>query len=163
MAGCEKEVQEAIRVIVLTRITSPRWSLAKGPIEDFIPIVAEELKGSNIIPTCTPESELKFMAKSVSDRMVLIAVDIFHTSYDLKLAHLPEHNELPVVTICYYRNRAITSLATTDDRNKANTSMADLHMKNGWDVVPPFFEDHTGDNFPTYIKPRNQIRGQARF
>ena len=51
-------------------------------------------------------------------------------------------------------NPKITKMSDLKKR-EVNASVADFHTLNGFEVQPPFLEDHRNGNVPAYPNPRS--------
>jgi hypothetical protein len=86
--------------------------------------------------------------------VIYIVFDIFHDSYEPDLAHLMEHNSLPVIVVRFSRQVTVTSVSD-NLRARVNREVASAHNFNGKNSRPPFLEDHTDGKIPEYKEPRN--------
>ncbi|KAF7720130.1 Uncharacterized protein PECH_001156 [Penicillium ucsense] len=83
-----------------------------------------------------------------------LVFDIAHDKYDTNLGHLPEHNQLHVL-VAHFSKKKAAYPASSWVSQQVNHDVAMLHNANGYDVSPPFVEDHTLGAPPTYRSPRD--------
>jgi hypothetical protein len=96
------------------------------------------------------------MITRIVRRHKFVVFDLFHSSYDLATAHLPEQNHLEVKIVQIRRVNIVATRASAALRAKVNDEVAEAHNSNGWDVELPFFEDVTAPPVPHYF-PRNLV------
>lgn len=90
---------------------------------------------------------------------IYLVFDINHTTYDSETAHLPGHNDLPLIAIFFRGNDTIDIRDATGSgsklREKVNEEVRQHHNLNGAGSHPPFVADHANGNVPTYWNPRD--------
>lgn len=144
-----------LRVLVIVSQRSSLITKARESPQDVIPLATHLLKkngisrGDSALPL-----ETRLVAVQQWRTRVFIVFDIAHTAYNVKLGHLPEHNQLPVV-VTHFSKKKTAYAANPGVSRRVNHDVAMLHNANGFDAVPPFVEDHSSGSPPAYHSPRD--------
>ncbi|KAJ5725087.1 uncharacterized protein N7483_006444 [Penicillium malachiteum] len=146
-----------LRVLVIVSQRSSLISKARQSPQDLIPLATHLLKKNGISRGSRDLSapmEPRLVAVQQWRTRVFIVFDIAHTEYNVKLGHLPEHNQLPVV-VTHFSKKKTAYTANPWVSRRVNHDVAMLHNANGFDAVPPFVEDHSSGVPPSYNRPRD--------
>ncbi|KAJ5490783.1 hypothetical protein N7539_002350 [Penicillium diatomitis] len=117
-------------------------------------IVSQRSSLYNLSTTAPEEIVLRAMRLVKWRSRTYLVFDIAHDEYDTKLGHLPEHNQLHVL-VAHFSKKKAAYPASSWVSQQVNHDVAMLHNANGYDVSPPFVEDHTLGAPPTYRNPRD--------
>ena len=148
--------KRATRVFATVTRKSPYWSSALSTTETFLSTATKHLESLNMIHSLGEHnSSLRLLVKQVWRHAIQLVFDVSNTSYDAALAHLPEHNNLPVISVHFGRGDVRAVNANPGVRQRVNVETANAHNLNGEQSVPPFVEDHTRGDTPVYLAPRN--------
>ncbi|KAM7188714.1 hypothetical protein V8F33_010484, partial [Rhypophila sp. PSN 637] len=147
----------AKRVLIVVSRTSHHWSKAWTSSKELITIALRVLQQEELIPSYvhSDSSSITLLATERWDLRTFIVFDIFHDTYDPDMAHLPGHNDLPVVWVFFGRDeRAGANIAGKPMENKVNNDIRALHDATGLGSRPPFVVDHADGKVPFYLNPR---------
>ena len=152
--------QSAVRLLLIVLKSNPHWSQSCLSTEDILPIALEALRKNQLISpgrTDSPEGTeipLRLLVKQQWHLRVLIVFDLFNKNYDVKLGHLPEHNNLPAFVV-YFSGKGVSARAGDPAmRVRINKDTAYAHNVNGEHGVPPYVVDHT-TTVPLYLNLRH--------
>ena len=99
------------------------------------------------------EKDAKTLVVARSPRVTTMVFDLFNTGYDFQKAH--NADVLDVIAIDLGRKKSPDVARLSDPKKKeVNESVAQFHIVNGFEVQPPFFEDHRDGKVPEYHNPR---------
>ncbi|KAJ2892368.1 hypothetical protein MKZ38_009944 [Zalerion maritima] len=145
----------AKRVLIVVSRTSPHWFKAWTSSEELITIALELMQEKQLISLDTQNdaSVIRFLAKERWDLRTFIVFDIFHDTYNPDEAHLPDQNDLPVISV-FLGQKESTSIAGRPMANKVNSDIRALHNATGPGSRPPFAIDHIDGKVPFYPNPR---------
>jgi hypothetical protein len=141
-----------VRVLVTIGNRSPHWDSAWLEPHKITAIATEAVKSSKLCPL-RDEPSILLLATEKWHNQIFIVYDIDNHTYNAATAHKPDQNTCAVIFVRLGRN-ATTTFATPSTRQEVNRSVASMHNVNGVGSVPPFEEDHTGCDPPTYPDPR---------
>ncbi|KAL9073845.1 MAG: hypothetical protein Q9161_002677 [Pseudevernia consocians] len=79
--------------------------------------------------------------------------DLFNHGYDFQKGHEADVMDLIAIDLGP-KNPKITKMSDLKKR-EVNASIAEYHTLNGFEVQPPFLEDHRNGNVPAYLNPRS--------
>ncbi|KAF2175330.1 hypothetical protein K469DRAFT_69023 [Zopfia rhizophila CBS 207.26] len=150
----ENEEQKAVRILAIVTRKSTYWHSAWTSTEDIVSTAVTNLRGSHFLQSSKDDLPIQLLAMHKWPHTIHIVFDIFNDSYDVTLAHLPEHNNLPIVSV-HFGQRIKVARTSASLSNRVNTEIALAHNLNGQHGVPPFREDHTRDTPPLYLNPRD--------
>jgi hypothetical protein len=152
----------AKRVLIVVSRKSPHWIKAWTSSEELIVSAIEVMLEKQLIPSDTRDdpSTITFLAKERWDWRTFVVFDMFHDAYDPDSAHLPGHNDLPVIS-AFFGQKVSASIAGRPMENKVNSDLRALHNVTGLGSRPPFVVDHADGKVPFYSNPRNAILVQA--
>lgn len=152
--------QRAVRVLLIVSESNPHWSQSWLSTEDILPIALEALRKDQFIGpgrTDSPggtEIPIRLLVKQKWHLRVLIVFDLFNKNYDVKLGHLPEHNNLPAFVV-YFNGKGVSArVADPGMQARINKDTAYAHNVNGEHGVPPYVVDHT-TTVPLYLNLRD--------
>ncbi|KAJ5088510.1 hypothetical protein N7456_012126 [Penicillium angulare] len=149
------EHQRPLRLLVIVSQRSSLITKARESPQDLL-LPAIRLLKKNAISSGDPALPLDTRLVAVQQwrTRVFIVFDIAHTDYNVKLGHLPEHNQLPVV-VAHFSKKKTAYPANTWVSRRVNHDVAMLHNANGFDALPPYVEDHSSGKPPAYHSPRD--------
>jgi len=149
----------ARRVLIVVSRKSRHWLKAWTSSEELITIALGVLQQDELISSDaqSDSSVIKLLATERWDLRTFIVFDIFHDTYDPDTAHLPGHNDLPVISVFLGRHEK-ASIAGKPMENKVNNDIRALHDATGLGSRPPFIVDHAEGKVPFYSNPRTCIR-----
>ncbi|KAJ5114330.1 hypothetical protein NUU61_000089 [Penicillium alfredii] len=144
-----------LRVLVIVSQRSPLLAKARDSPGDLLPVAVQLLKSNNVYST-REESlpQTKLLAMQIFRTRIFFVFDIANASYNARLGHLPEHNQIPVAVVHFSKKRSAYAANPWVSR-RVNRDIALLHNANGFGAVPPFVEDHTLGKPPQYLNPRD--------
>ncbi|KAJ6111201.1 hypothetical protein N7486_003436 [Penicillium sp. IBT 16267x] len=143
-----------LRVLVIVSQRSSHITKARESPQDLLPLANHLLKKKEFLRDPTMLDETRLVAVQQWRTRVFIVFDIAHTDYNVKLGHLPEHNQLPVV-VAHFSRKKTAYIANPWVSQRVNHDVAMLHNANGFDAVPPYVEDHSSGIPPSYHSPRD--------
>ncbi|KAJ5764833.1 hypothetical protein N7520_004392 [Penicillium odoratum] len=143
-----------LRVLVIVSQRSSLITKAREAPHDVLRPAKHLLKKNGLSRDPEIPAETRLVAVQQWRTRVFIVFDIAHTNYNMKLGHLPEHNQLPVVVAHFSKKRA-AYMANPWVSRRVNHDVAMLHNANGFDAVPPYLEDHSSGKPPAYQNPRD--------
>ncbi|MCJ1375511.1 hypothetical protein MMC20_006748 [Loxospora ochrophaea] len=159
----EKETHSPLRVYVTVADRSQYWLMASTAIERFLLIAVQKLVDSSLLETNEfSESSLRFLAEERWPNMRQIVFDVYNSSYDARLAHLPDKNNIDVATVYFGQGEARATMASKGVRDRVNAEVAIAHNRAGRHDVPPFVADHTCGNVPIHLHLPN-LSLQAQY
>ena len=161
MGGMEMNKDRmAMRVLLIISQSSPAWSRSWSSTQDVLPTALDALRKSQFLglrqsdSTKEVEIPLRLLAKQKWPLRVLVVLDLFNESYNPKLGHLPEHNDLPVCVVFFGGKGVSARAADAGMRARVNRDIGHAHNLNGEGSVPPYVVDHT-TTVPLYLNPRD--------
>ncbi|KAJ5642424.1 hypothetical protein N7490_006424 [Penicillium lividum] len=143
-----------LRVLVIVSQRSSLITKAREAPHDVIRPANHLLKKNGFSRDPEIPAETRLVAVQQWRTRVFIVFDIAHTNYNMKLGHLPEHNQLPVV-VAHFSKKRTAYMANPWVSRRVNHDVAMLHNANGFDAVPPYLEDHSSGKPPAYHNPRD--------
>ncbi|KAJ5682948.1 hypothetical protein N7462_006113 [Penicillium macrosclerotiorum] len=143
-----------LRVLVIVSQRSTLFTKTHISPEDLLPLALRLLKKSNIRRMPDAMTETRLLAVQKWRSRTFLVFDIANAHYDASLGHLPEQNQLPVV-VAHFSKKKSAYPASSWVSQRVNHDVAMLHNANGFQAVPPFMEDHTTGEPPTYHSPRD--------
>lgn len=153
--GLGLDATAATRVLLMVSSNNPAFVQSWSSTDDVIPVALNGLKDHQLLRL--PEIAdipWKTLVKRNDGLRTFIVFDIFHTDYDCATAHLPEHNDLPVLVVHLSRRGLHARTAESGLRRRVNRETAEAHNLNGWDAAPPYTVDLT-TMVPIYMNPRD--------
>lgn len=148
---------DAKRVIISVSSKSPYWSEAWESSFEVCQVALELIEKSKLISFDTGElPKSKFLVKERWNVRTFVVFDIFHDAYDPDEAHLPGHNDLPVIVV-YLGQKTSTSVASSLVEGEVNRRVREIHDVTGLGSRPPFSIDHMDGNVPCYTNPRTKV------
>lgn len=153
----------ATRVLVKVsrRSPSPSYDDAWKFPEKIIHAAVNLMRECHFLPPDSAPNPL-FVAKDRWSNATRIVFDLFHDTYNPDDAHLPGQNDLPVIVVYFTSkgkaNPQSIQKAKAGVEVEVNKTIRDLYDMNGFGSRPPFAEDHTNGNVPTYFNSRSLIR-----
>lgn len=143
-----------LRVLVIVSQRSSQITKARESPQDLLPLAKHLLKKNGFSRDSTKPAETRLVAVQQWRTRVFIVFDIAHTNYNVKLGHLLEHNQLPVV-VAHFSKKRTAYTANPWVSRRVNHDVAMLHNANGFDAAPPYVEDHSSGKPPSYHSPRD--------
>ncbi|OOQ86923.1 hypothetical protein PEBR_19195 [Penicillium brasilianum] len=143
-----------LRVLVIISQRSSLYPKSNSTPEEIIPLAMRLLKKRKMWKATDYPTATKLLAVQKWRSRAFLVFDIANETYDAKLGHLPEHNQLPVV-VAHFSKKKAAYPANSWVSQQVNHDVAMLHNANGFDAVPPFMEDHTLGTPPAYHSPRD--------
>ncbi|RKK76936.1 hypothetical protein BFJ68_g18008 [Fusarium oxysporum] len=134
--------QNPTRVVVFLRKKSPFYSLSRDEVM---------VKACGSLGIDQVKSRAKLLTIWKCDRLTIFAFDLWYDDYDWATAH--HKVDLPVLLVDYGK-RSYVKVAGHEFQDEVNTFVARQHELHGWDAKPPYFQDQTGPEVPTYGNPR---------
>ncbi|KAF5024697.1 hypothetical protein F66182_3226 [Fusarium sp. NRRL 66182] len=134
--------QNPTRVVVFLRKKSPFYSLERDEVM---------VKACGSLDIDQVKSRAKLLTIWKCDRLTIFAFDLWYDDYDWATAH--HKVDLPVLLIDYGK-RSYVKVAGHEFQDEVNNFVARQHELHGWDAKPPYFQDQTGPEVPTYGNPR---------
>jgi hypothetical protein len=145
--------ESPVRILVTISNRSTYWASAWEEPHKVMAIATQAVKDSGLHPLQNQVSPL-LLAKEKWPHQIFIVYDIGNDLYDAASAHRPDQNTFPVILV-RLATKASATCATPAIRQEVNSAVAFAHNANGVGSVPPFEEDHTGCDAPTYPDPRD--------
>ena len=142
----------AKRIFVSISTKSRYWSQACESTEAVIEIALALAKQTNLVEPDT--RDVKWIVEEKWGSRTHIVFDVLHDTYDSKTAHLPGHNNLPVISVFLSREESVQT-ANQLLRNRVNEEVRETHRVHPAGIEPPFIVDHTNGNVPRYGCPRS--------
>ncbi len=99
------------------------------------------------------EEDAKTLAIAKWPSVTTMVFDLFHDGYDFKKAHKADVMDVIAIDLGPKQNPRITKVSDLE-KIEVNASVAEFHRLNGFEVRPPFLEDHRDGKVPTYFNPR---------
>ncbi|KAH7464057.1 hypothetical protein FOMA001_g17894 [Fusarium oxysporum f. sp. matthiolae] len=134
--------QNPTRVVVFLRKKSPFYSLSRDEVM---------VKACGSLGIDQVKSRAKLLTIWKCDRLTIFAFDLWYDDYDWATAH--HKVDLPVLLVDYGK-RSYFKVAGHEFQDEVNTFVARQHELHDWDAKPPYFQDQTGPEVPTYGNPR---------
>lgn len=155
--------QAAKRVLIVVSRKSLYWLKAWTSSDELVSVALRIMHQEKLIRSDVQSnsSAVKLPATERWDLRTFIVFDIFHDTYNPDTAHLPGHNDLPVISVFFGRHEK-ASIAGRPMENKVNSDIRVLHDWTGPGSRPPFVVDHADGKVPFYSNPRTCIRIQAK-
>lgn len=98
---------------------------------------------SEILPNWDSDPRVLFLCVDVWSERSFLVIDINHHNYDFGKAHQDE-TIFPVYVLQRRGKRREWAMTRWPPEDKSlSDELAELHRVNGYDVTPPFLEDHT--------------------
>lgn len=145
--------ESPIRIVVTISHRSTYWTSAWDEPHEVIAIATQAVKDSRLHLLPNQASPL-LLAKEKWPHQIFIVYDIGNELYDAASAHRPDLNTFAVILVRLTTKVNVTC-ATPAIRQEVNNAIAFAHNATGVGSVPPFEEDHTGGDVPTYPNPRD--------
>ncbi|KAL4953928.1 hypothetical protein BDW69DRAFT_183983 [Aspergillus filifer] len=124
-------------VCVYVSNKSPHWETAWSDTAFLSPIVLDVLREKNHLdPSVADTPYITLLVVFRYTHKVFFAFDVEHSTYVPSLAHLPEHNRLPIMVVnLSSRNKAWPTYGPNEART--NTDIAEIHeLLDPWSVLP---------------------------
>ncbi len=101
------------------------------------------------------EEDAKTLVIAKWPSVTTMVFDLFNDGYDFQKAHKADVMDVIAIDLGSKQNPRITKLSNLE-KIEVNASVAEFHRLNGFEVQPPFLEDHRDGKVPTYFNPRPQ-------
>ena len=100
------------------------------------------------------EEDAKTLVITKWPSVTTMVFDLFNNNgYDFQNAHNADVMDVIAIDLGSKENPKITELSDLR-RMEVNASVAEFHRLNGFEVQPPFVEDHRDGKVPAYLNPR---------
>ena len=99
------------------------------------------------------EKDAKTLVTTRWPSVTTMVFDLFNVGYDFQKAHNAEVLDVIAIDFGPKQSPKITKMSDVK-RNEVNASVAEFHRLNGFEVQPPFLEDHRNGKVPSYPNPR---------
>ncbi|KAK5220318.1 hypothetical protein LTR47_011236 [Exophiala xenobiotica] len=142
-----------VRILATISNRSPYWTSAWEEPYEVMMAATQAVRASRLHPLQDEPSPL-LLAKEKWHHRIFIVYDIGNDAYDAASAHRPDQNTFAVISV-HLSTKMIATYAPPAIRQEVNRSIAFAHNANGVGSVPPFEEDHTCSDPPTYPDPRD--------
>lgn len=115
---------------------------------------------NEVFPDWESDSRILFVAINVSPKRTFIVVEINHLDYDFDTAHKTK-KVFPAYVLRQANARSWALVRWPPEDTRLGGRIAYLHYANGFDVAPPFFEDH--HTRVVYANPREFVVWKATY
>ena len=130
-----------VRVLVIVRKLNKVFEHSDAIIKD---IALQHLQ----------EKDAKTLVIAKWPNVTTMVFDLFNDGYDFQKAHTADDMDVIAIDLGPKQNPKITKMSEPK-RKEVNASVAEFHRLNGFEVQPPFLEDHRDGKVPAYHNPRN--------
>lgn len=144
--------QKPLRVLVIISDTNTYQEKSWSASEDLLPVAFKILQENCLVEnTYNHQPKIRLLAKEKWVTCIFLVFNISNTSYNPKVGHLPQQNNLPVIII-QLGTTVQAYIAAIPVQNKINKDIARAHNNSGIKSLPPFVVDYTSGP-PTYLNP----------
>ena len=139
--------KKPVRVLVIVRKLNKFFERSDASIREIALQHLHEKDAKSL------EEDAKTLVITKWPSVTVMVFDLFNKEYDFQNAH---HTDAIDVIAVDLGPKQKPKIAKVDDLKKreVNTSVAEFHSLNGFEVQPPFLEDHRDGNVPAYPNPR---------
>ncbi|KAL9067658.1 MAG: hypothetical protein Q9161_006740 [Pseudevernia consocians] len=99
------------------------------------------------------EEDAKTLVIAKWPSVTTMVFDLFNNGYDFQKAHNADVMDVIAIDLGPKQNPKITKMSDLK-KMEVNASVAEFHRLNGFEVQPPFLEDHRDGKVPAYPNPR---------
>ena len=99
------------------------------------------------------EKDAKTLVIAKWPSVTTMVFDLFNNEYDFQKAHNTDVMDVIAIDLGPKQNPKIVKMSDPK-KKEVNASVAEFHRLNGFEVQPPFLEDHRDGKVPVYPNPR---------
>ena len=134
---CQKQ---PVRVLIIIRKLNYFFERSDAEIKETALQYLHEKDAKTLIVTRWPS-------------VTIMVFDLFNDKYDFQKAHNVDVMDVIAIDLGPKQQPKITKLSNFK-KKEVNESVAEFHRLNGFEVQPPFLEDHRDGKVPAYPNPR---------
>ena len=132
--------KKPVRVLVIVRKLNKLFERSDASIKEIALQYLHEEKAKTLVIAKWPS-------------VTTMVFDLFNNEYDFQKGHKADVMDVIAIDLGPKQNPKIAKMSDLK-KNEVNASVAEFHRLNGFEVQPPYLEDHRNGKVPAYPNPR---------